>query len=131
MELVDKANLLSVGMAPAMFSMMIDLVENQKQELSELCQRYRVERLDIFGSATSGAFDPGRSDLDFLVRFGQRRPTGEYADRYLGFADALEKLFQRPVDLLTEESIRNPFFQREVEATRRVVYEQPNGEAAL
>jgi predicted nucleotidyltransferase len=114
-----------------MFRMMIDLVENLKQELSDLCHRYRVERLDVFGSAASGAFDPGRSDLDFLVRFVQRRPTGEYADRYLGFADALEKLFQRPVDLLTEESIRNPFLQREVEATRQVLYEQPNDEAAL
>jgi len=128
---VDKANLLSVGMDPAIFSVMIDLVENQKQELSALCQRYRVERLDVFGSAANGAFDPSRSDLDFLVRFGQRRPTGEYAERYLDFADALEKLFQRPVDLLTEQSIRNPFLQREVEATRQVVYEQSDSEAAL
>ena len=118
-------------MAPAIFSVMIDLVENQKQELSELCQRYCVERLDVFGSAANGAFDLSRSDLDFLIRFGQRHPTGEYAERYLDFADALEKLFQRPVDLLTEQSIRNPFLHREVEATRQVVYEQPDGKAAL
>jgi len=110
---------------------MIELIENRKGELSKLCRHYRVERLDIFGSAANGPFDPSRSDLDFLVRFGQRHPTGEYAERYLDFADALEKLFQRRVDLLTEQSIRNPFLNREVQATRQVVYEQPDREAAL
>lgn len=110
---------------------MIELVENQKQAVSKLCRQYRVERLDIFGSAANGPFEPGRSDLDFLVHFGQRNPTGEYAARYLDFADALEKLFSRRVDLLTEQSIRNPYLRREVEATRQIVYEQSDGEAAL
>lgn len=110
---------------------MINLVPNQNEELSELCRHYRVERLDVFGSAASGGFETGRSDLDFLVRFAGRGPTGEYAERYLDFAGALEKLFQRPVDLVTEQSIRNPFFLREVEATRQVIYEQPHGQAAV
>jgi len=126
-----KANLLSRPVAPVIFYLMIELVENQKRKLSELCRHYRVERLDIFGSAASGPFDPGHSDLDFLVRFGHRQPTGEYAGRYLDFADALEKLFDRRVDLLTEQSIRNPYLHREVEATRQVVYEQSDREAAL
>jgi predicted nucleotidyltransferase len=110
---------------------MIELVEIQKRELSELCRHYRVERLDVFGSAANGLFDPSRSDLDFLVRFGQRHPTGEYAERYLDFADALEKLFGRRVDLLTEQSIRNPFLKREVEASRQVIYEQSDCEALV
>jgi predicted nucleotidyltransferase len=103
---------------------MIDLVRNQTPALSKLCHDYQVERLDIFGSAAKGTFDPGRSDLDFLVRFHERNPTGEYAERYLDFADALERLFQRRVDLVTEHSIRNPFLHREVENTREVVYER-------
>lgn len=52
------------------------------------------------------------------MRFADRQPTGDYADRYLGLADALEKLFQCRMDLVTEESIRNPYFRQEVEATR-------------
>ena len=107
------------------------VVEEQQQELSELCRRYQVERLEIFGSATTGRFAPDRSDLDFIVRFGDRQPTGDYADRYLDFAEALEGLFHRPVDLVTEQSIRNPFFRREIEATRQVVYEQPLRQAAV
>jgi predicted nucleotidyltransferase len=110
---------------------MIAIVEEQKPELSELCRRYQVERLDVFGSATTERFAPDQSDLDFVVRFGDRQPTGDYADRYLDFAEALERLFHRPVDLVTEESIRNPFFRREIEATRQLLYEQPLRQAAV
>ncbi len=113
------------------FTDMVTIVEQRKTALTELCRRYGVERLFVFGSAVLGRFDPRRSDLDFLVRFAKREPTGEYADRYLGFADALEQLFERPVDLVTEESIRNPFFRREVEATRQVLYEQPSEETPV
>lgn len=103
---------------------MVAIVEQKKTALAELCRQYRVERLYVFGSAVKGRFDACRSDLDFLVRFSNRQPTGEYADRYLGFAEALEQLFERPVDLVTEESIRNPFFRREVESRRQLVFEQ-------
>jgi len=53
-----------------------------------------------------------------------------YADRVLGFAEALEKLFGRRVDLITEESMRNPYFRSHVQATRQIVYEKPDQEAA-
>ena len=49
---------------------------------------------------------------------------GTYADRYLDFADALERLLGRKVDLLTERCIRNPYFRREVEAARQVIYDE-------
>ena len=60
-----------------------------------------------------------------------RQPNAAYADRYLGFAEELERLFGRSVDLITEQSIRNPYFRREVEATRQLVYGQPREEAAV
>jgi predicted nucleotidyltransferase len=107
---------------------MMAITEQQKMAVAELCSRYEVERLYVFGSAVLGHFDAGHSDLDFLVRFADREPTGKYADRYLGFAEALEQLFGRPIDLVTEESIRNPFFRREVESTRHLVYGRSNGE---
>ena len=110
---------------------MIEIIEQNKAAIAELCRRYRVQRLDVFGSAVSGRFNPETSDLDFLVTLADRQPTGNYADRYLDLADALEKLFQRPVDLITEPSIRNPYFRREVEATRQLIYEQSNAKAAV
>jgi predicted nucleotidyltransferase len=82
-----------------------------------------------FGSAASGEFNPKASDMDFLVRMIGRQPIGAYADRYLSLAESLEQLFDRRVDLVTEESIRNPHFRREVEATRQLVYEQSLAQA--
>lgn len=81
-----------------------------------------MERLELFGSATTEAFDAAMSDLDFIVEFADKSPG--YADRYLDFVEALEKLFGREVDLVTERSISNPYFRQSVDATREVVYDR-------
>lgn len=109
----------------------MDVVRDKRDELAEICQRYGVARLYVFGSAVTGGFAETSSDIDFIVEFAGRQPTGSYADRYLGLAEELERLFGRPVDLVTEESVRNPYFRREVDATRRLVYEQTREEAAV
>ncbi len=110
---------------------MIPLVTQKQRELASLCQRFKVERLDLFGSATGGSFRPEASDLDFLVRFANPEPTGDYADRYLDLAEALERLFQRPVDLVTEQSVRNPYFRRVMESSRQLVYERQDAQALV
>lgn len=108
---------------------MIELVANKKREIIELCRRFQVERLDLFGSAATDTFRSESSDLDFIVSFGRLTP-GTYLDRYLDFAEALERLFGHPVDVLTEKAIRNPYFRRNVELTRQPLYERRNEEAA-
>jgi predicted nucleotidyltransferase len=108
---------------------MIALIEKRIPELFELCRRFQVERLDLFGSAATALFEPTSSDLDFVVEFTDRAP-GTYLDRYLDFAEALEGLFQRPVDLITERAIQNPYFRHSVELTRQTIYERRNQEAA-
>jgi predicted nucleotidyltransferase len=96
---------------------MIPLIEQHKAGLVDLCRQFNVRRLDLFGSAARGAFRPESSDLDFLVTL-EAGSAGEFADAYLDFANALEQLFQRRVDLVTERSIRNCYFQQAVDATR-------------
>jgi predicted nucleotidyltransferase len=108
---------------------MIALIEKRTPELFELCRRFQVERLDLFGSAATALFEPNSSDLDFVVEFTDLAP-GTYLDRYLDFAEALEGLFQRHVDLITERAIQNPYFRHSVELTRHTVYERRNQEAA-
>ena len=107
------------------------LIERRRSELEELCRRFGVERLYLFGSAARGGFRLSSSDLDFIVELAHRGPDAAYADRYLGFAEALERLFGRRVDLITEHSIRNPYFRRELEATRQLVYGRPLQETPL
>ena len=96
--------------------------------LSALCRRFGVRRLDLFGSAATGHFDPNRSELDFLVSFDYMLPPCAYADAWFGFRAALEALFGRPVDLLTEAALENPYLRRRVEAERRPLF--PAGIAA-
>lgn len=96
--------------------------------IESLCQCCGVRRLDLFGSATRENFDPARSDLDFLVTF-QEGATA--LDNFLRLAEGLEELLGRPVDLVIERSIRNPYFHKTVNATRRLVYAHREQEAAV
>jgi predicted nucleotidyltransferase len=90
-------------------------------QLADLCRACGVERLELFGSARGDAWEPGGSDVDLLVRFRTPRRPG-IADDYLRLAEGLETLLGCNVDLLTEESVRNPFFRQRVEETREPVY---------
>ncbi len=101
--------------------MTIDLKIN-KARLTKLCQRYGVSRLEIFGSASRPDFNPGQSDLDFLVNFDRNASALGAFDRYFGLKEELEELFQRPVDLIEEEAIQNPYFRRAVEQDKVLVY---------
>ena len=103
-------------------------IQSHKAELHALCRAYGVERLELFGSATSEVFDAASSDLDFIVQFAEK--SSGYADRYLDFAEALEELFGRDVDLVTERSIANPYFRKTVDSTREVVYDRRREETA-
>lgn len=107
---------------------MIALVTDKKDEIAGLCRSFGVYRLDLFGSAATGEFKEETSDLDFIVNFWDRSPG--YATRYLSFADALEALFGREVDLVTEASIQNPYLRQMVDSQRENVFEDPNCEEA-
>jgi hypothetical protein len=105
------------------------LIEQHQEAIRALCETYGVRRLDLFGSAATGAFDAATSDLDFVATFADTRSPG-YADRYLGFAEALETLFGRSVDVITERSIRNPNFRQAVEVSRQPIYDERDAPAA-
>ena len=68
------------------------LIRDRQKELEELCRRYRVRRLELFGSAATGESRGQESDLDFLVEFLPLQP-GQHADAYFGLLEALEDLF--------------------------------------
>ena len=96
-------------------------VAERAAELEQLCRRYQVMRLDLFGSAATGRYRPEESDLDFVVEF-QPLPGDAFADAYFGLLEALEGLFGQPVDLVMGEAIKNPYFRQSLEETRTLVY---------
>jgi uncharacterized protein len=97
------------------------ILDANRAALADLCRAFGVQRLEVFGSAARSDFDPRQSDVDFIVVFSEAGSHG-YADRYLEFAEALERLLKTKVDLLTERSLRNPIFIRGIAADRRILY---------
>lgn len=108
---------------------MLSLINQKLGEVSTLCRRYGVRKLELFGSATTGAFDPQSSDLDFLIEFDPERKDSLF-HRYFGLNEDLEALFGRKVDLVMVGTLKNPYFVDSVNKTRQTVYAAPVTEAA-
>ena len=100
---------------------MNDVLDSRRAELAALCTRLHVKRLDIFGSAVRGGFDPAASDLDFLVEFDMPDPV-QYAEAYFSLKERLEAIFERRVDLVTRSSVVNPYFRESIDSCHRQVY---------
>jgi predicted nucleotidyltransferase len=91
-------------------------------EVRDLCRRFGVARLEVFGSAARGVdFDPAGSDADFLVEFD---PTADIAplEQFFGLAQALELLLGRAVDLVERGAVRNPYVLAQINRARELVY---------
>jgi uncharacterized protein len=100
---------------------MVKFIAQHAREIDQICRRYRVRRLELFGSAVGDTFDPDRSDVDFLVEF-EPLADGEHADAYFGLKESLASLFARPVDLVMTNAIRNRYFLEAIEPTRTLLY---------
>ena len=102
---------------------------DHREDIARLCRAHGVERLEVFGSAADGRFDPARSDFDFIVSFSPEGQTN-IAHNFFGLADALESLLGRHVDLLSDQPIRNPYLRKTVNASRRELYVRTVAEAS-
>jgi predicted nucleotidyltransferase len=101
---------------------MLPTIAERRAEIAELCRRFRVRRLELFGSAARGSdFDPSRSDVDVLVEFDAAAGIPDL-DRFFGLKEALAALFQRPVDLVMAGSVRNPFVRSAIERSRELLF---------
>jgi uncharacterized protein len=97
------------------------IAEQCRDQIEALCRKYGVKRLELFGSAARGEFDPRHSDLDFLVLY-DRAAKGSLADRFFGLLEGLEGLFNRKVDLVDIQGARNPYFIAEALRHRVLLY---------
>ena len=100
---------------------MIYLIEHKREELIKLCEKFEISTMYLFGSATKESFDSMKSDIDLLITF-KNIPFDRYADNYFELHKSLEKLFKIKVDLVTERSLQNPYFIKDVEKTKRLLY---------
>ncbi len=97
-------------------------IEQHRAAIGEICRRYHVRRLEVFGSAARGYdFDPARSDVDFLVEFDPQGKLGTMAE-YFDLRDALAEVTGRRVDLVVAGVIRNPYVLASIEKSTEVIY---------
>jgi predicted nucleotidyltransferase len=89
--------------------------------IAALCAKHLVRRLDVFGSAADGAFEPLRSDVDFLVEFDQLSPE-QYFEQFFDLQEDLATLLGRPVGLVVERAVRNPHFLQGAQRSRESVF---------
>jgi len=98
----------------------MNVVEQNINSISALCQIHKVDRLFVFGSILSDKFH-AESDIDFLVKFGDIALYC-YFDNYMEFKESLEKLLQRPVDLVEEQTIKNPILKKSIDRNKKLIY---------
>ncbi len=97
------------------------LIEENKQKIEEICRKYKVSNLEVFGSASTGQFDEIKSDIDFLVEF-LPEVVNERFDNFFALLDELKRLFNRPVDLVEPGGLKNPYLIKRINQTRRKIY---------
>jgi len=98
------------------------ILSDNIDKIRSLCLENNVSSLYAFGSVCSGKFNES-SDIDLLISF-KPMDYGDYADSYFKIADQFEKILQRPVDLLTEKSLSNPYFIHSLNKNKVLLYGQ-------
>ena len=98
----------------------MNLVQNHIEKIKNLCIAYNVERMYLFGSALRNDFRP-ESDIDFLVKF-KIINLADYLENYLDFKEQLKKLLGREVDLLEEQTLKNPILINSINKNKELIY---------
>lgn len=104
---------------------MHSLITDNLVRIQLLCEEYGVERLEVFGSITTAAFDPVHSDVDFLVTYPEGYDFGPWLGRYFALQERLAELLGREVDLIRSSALQRERFRRLADQTRQVVYVAP------
>ena len=100
---------------------MLFLSDEKLDAIAELCRAHGVKRLDLFGSAATDAFRPGRSDVDLLVDFGDMGGRAK-AHAFFDLQDGLREVLGAEVDLVMVAAVKNRYLARDIELTRRPLY---------
>mgnify|MGYP000396700866 FL=1 len=96
------------------------IIDRNIEELKKLCTLYNVEKMYLFGSILNANFNK-ESDIDFLVKF-KAIEISTYFDNYMDFKERLEKLFGREVDLVEEQTLKNPILINSINKSKELIY---------
>ena len=89
-------------------------------EINNLCLQNKVKSLYVFGSVLTEKFTEN-SDIDLVVDIDSSDPF-DYADSYFNLKFALQDLLRRPIDLLENKAIKNPYIRQNIDRSKSLVY---------
>jgi uncharacterized protein len=98
----------------------VSILEPHIKEIKRLCSAHKVKQLYAFGSVLTNKFN-NESDVDLVVDF-DTMDISDYADNYFDFKFSLQKILNRPVDLLEEKAVKNPYFRKNLNRQRLLIY---------
>ena len=100
---------------------MLVLSGEELDAIASLCRAYGVKRLHVLGSAATGSFEPGRSDVDLLVDFGDMGGRAK-AHAYFDLQEGLRDVLGTEVALVMVGAVKNRYLARDIERTKRPLY---------
>ncbi len=100
---------------------MESVVLGRLKQLKPVFQLHKVEKVYLFGSGVSSNFT-NESDIDLLVSFQENLDPLEKGELWWSLYDYLKAHFNREIDLVTESSLKNPYFIEEVNNTKQLIY---------
>ena len=107
----------------------MNLIDKYRSQIIELCENHKVKELYLFGSVLTDQFNDS-SDIDMLIQFNQVELL-EYFDNYMDLKEKLEKMFNRQVDLVENQAVRNPIFRKVLDREKRLLYERKGAEMSV
>jgi uncharacterized protein len=97
-------------------------LNNYTSDIIRICKTHKVKSLYAFGSVLTDNFMTD-SDIDLIVDF-ENIDVIDYPDNYFDFKFSLQNILKRPIDLLEEQAIKNPYFRKNVNQQRQLIYGQ-------
>ncbi len=86
----------------------MSFIDQYRTQIVQTMQKYGVEKAFAFGSAVKDTMDLD-SDVDLIIKFRDELDFVSYSDNYFALANELEQILDKPVDLITERTIKNPY----------------------
>ncbi len=98
----------------------MNLIEQHKSEIEQLCNNYNVEKMYVFGSILNQNFTKD-SDVDLVVKF-KSFDLSLYFENYFKLKEKLELILKRKVDLIEEQTLKNPFLIQSINKSKKMIY---------
>ncbi len=86
----------------------MSFIDQHRSQIVQTMEKYGVEKAFAFGSAVKDTMDVD-SDVDLIIKFKDELDFVSYSDNYFALANELERILDKPVDLITERTIKNPY----------------------